>query len=194
MPLLLGWNSDESARFMSGGTTRADYLAHLKVFGDAAPDLLRAYPAADDGQAAVNAVDLASDTTFGWRSWSLAEARLAKGAPATFVYQFDNPPPGPDGKRTKRAVHSDELRYVWGDKENEPGWSRADAALEDTVQTYWVNFARTGNPNGPGLVPWPAYRPARTALWFADGKARTGAVLRADKLRIIDQAVRQPAR
>jgi para-nitrobenzyl esterase len=193
IPLLLGWNSNESARFM-GSVTRDLYLARIKGVGSMAPALLRAYPAESDAEAAVNAVDLASDTGFGWRSWSLAEARLAKTAPATFVYQFDNPPPGPDGTRSRGAVHSDELRYVWGDKAGEPGWSPADAALQEQIQDYWVNFARTGNPNGPGLVQWPTYRPDRTALWFADGKARTGEVLRADKLRIIDGALREPAR
>ena len=192
VPVLLGWNSNESARFMSG-VTRATYLANIGAFGGLAPEFLRLYPAGSDAEAAVNAVDLASDTSFGWRGWSLAEARLAKTAPATFVYQFDNPPPAPDGSRTEGAVHSDELRYVWGDKAKAGPWPAADAALEDVMQRYWVNFARTGDPNGPGLVPWAPYRAGRTALWFRDGAASPGPVLRADKLQALDRALRQPA-
>jgi para-nitrobenzyl esterase len=194
VPVLLGWNSNESARFLPPSITRAFYLANIPSFGSLAPTLQRLYPAGSDAEAAVNAVDLASDTSFGWRSWSLAEARLGKTAPATFLYQFDNPPPGPGGTRTKGAVHSDELRYVWGDNDPAKPWPAADDALETMVQTYWVNFARTGDPNGPGLVRWAPYRPGRTALWFADGTARPGRVLREDKLRAMDEALRRPVR
>lgn len=193
VPLLLGWNSNESARFISG-VTRAYYLANIASAGPLAPVFLRLYPAGSDAEAAVNAVDLASDTGFAWRGWSLAEARLGKTAPATFLYQFDNPPPGPGGTRTKGAVHSDELRYVWGDSDPAYPWPAADHALETAIQTYWVNFARTGDPNGPGLAHWAPYRAGRTALWFANGAAKTGRVLREDKLRALDQALRQPAR
>jgi para-nitrobenzyl esterase len=191
VPVLLGWNSNESARFLPPSITRADFLANIGSFGPLAPLFQRLYPAGNDAEATASAIDISSDTGFGWRSWSLAEARIGKSAPAAFVYQFDNPPPGPDGMRTKGAVHSDELRYVWGDQADGAGWTRADAALENVVQTYWVNFARTGNPNGAGLPHWPAYRTGRTALWFADGGARPGKVLRADKLEAIDRALRQ---
>jgi len=193
VPVLLGWNSNEAASFF-GNVTRAKYLALLKPFGPLAPDLLRIYPANDDAEAAQSAIDMAGDTEFGWRGWSLAEARVASNSPPLFLYQFDNPPPHPNGSRTHGAIHSDELRYVWGNDDPEGKWPAADKDLGATVQTYWVNFARTGNPNGPGLVRWPSYRTGRAALWFSSQSAKAGGVLREDKLRAMDQALRAPVR
>ena len=192
VPVLLGWNSQEAARFMGPmAIPRAVYLGNIKATaGNAAADILRLYPAETDAEATKAMIDLQSDANFGWRGWSLAEARLAKAAPPLFLYQFDNPPPGPDGTRTKGAVHSDELRYVWGNDDPEGKWPAADTDLEATIQSYWVNFARTGDPNGPGLARWDPYRPARTALWFSNGTAKTGGVLRAEGLRAIDQMQR----
>jgi para-nitrobenzyl esterase len=190
VPVLLGWNSNEAGRFL-GKVTRDTYMAGLKSRGSLGADFLRIYPAGDDAEANRAAVDLASDSEFGWRSWSIAEARSASSSPPLFVYQFDNPPPGPDGTRTKGAIHSDELRYVWGNDDPEGKWPAADNDLEAAIQLYWVNFARTGDPNGAGLVRWPPYRAGRTTLWFVDGKAKAGGVLREAQLRAMDEALRQ---
>jgi para-nitrobenzyl esterase len=36
-------------------------------------------------------------------------------------------------------------------------WRPEDRAVSELMADYWTNFAKTGDPNGPGLPPWPAY-------------------------------------
>ena len=75
----------------------------------------------------------------------------------SYAWYFSHPLPG-DGKG---AWHSADLWYWFGTLAN--GWrpfTQADRALSDAMVGYLINFARTGNPNGPGL---PAWEPARTA-------------------------------
>lgn len=49
-----------------------------------------------------------------------------------------------------------------------------DVRMGKAMSGYLVNFAKTGNPNGPGLATWPIYSPANDILmnFDADGEAR----------------------
>lgn len=65
------------------------------------------------------------------------------------------------------AGHGVEVPFIFGVLRERPEISRPqtaalapeDFAWGDRVRQYWINFARTGDPNGPGLPAWPAYRP-----------------------------------
>jgi para-nitrobenzyl esterase len=53
-------------------------------------------------------------------------------------------------------------------------WPEVDRALARLMSTYWANFAKTGDPNGPGLPQWPEYNSelgAEVMHFNADSKA-----------------------
>jgi para-nitrobenzyl esterase len=90
-----------------------------------------------------------------------AMAELTKAAgQQVFVYRFDRSVPG-KGEAELGAFHSLEIPYVFGAL-HDPTWqwlpfTPDDAALSNLIQTYWTNFAKTGNPNAQGLPDWPAW-------------------------------------
>lgn len=75
--------------------------------------------------------------------------------------------PGAQQRQPPRgAVHSAEIQYAMGnlDLDKRYAWEPADYEVSKTMQGYFVNFVKTGNPNGPGLPTWPAYRPETSFL------------------------------
>ena len=64
---------------------------------------------------------------------------------------FRMPPP-------RGAVHSAEIEYAMGTLDTNPvyAWTEDDYAVSKTMQAYFANFVKTGDPNGPGLPKWPA--------------------------------------
>jgi para-nitrobenzyl esterase len=159
VPLLAGWNGEEMGFLRA---TRDKFDSGLfsesvkRSFGDDAATLLSAYRSID---ALESAVALASDRSMVYPTWKWAELH-ADHAPV-FVYQFDRTPPGsPFG-----STHACELEYVFGTLDSKPrDYLREDRDLSERMGDYWVNFARTGDPNGNNLQNWPAYGPNKTII------------------------------
>ncbi|MEO9132555.1 MAG: carboxylesterase family protein [Sphingomonas sp.] len=137
---LVGSNSDEGSALRMAWVKRAesDPAAYDRVYSGE-PDVLR--------RSSTDAVQ------WQMRSWARLQART--GTAKAWLYWFDQPWPG---RMEKGAFHGAEIVYVFKNLQaaDQP-WTAGDRKVSDLMANYWVNFARTGNPNGPGLPHWPSY-------------------------------------
>jgi para-nitrobenzyl esterase len=86
----------------------------------------------------------------------LLAAAAARNGKRAWVYRFTRMRPGAGGEAL-RAYHGAEIPYVF---DSHDAWFSADEAeprLTEAMLAYWSNFARSGDPNRPGLPAWPAF-------------------------------------
>ena len=189
VPLLLGWNSNEGQMFVQSAT-RAEYEESMRTrYGPHADQILTRYPAASDTDTLAASALIFGDFGFAWTGWSTAQAQRKTGKAPVYTYYFDQPPPRPAGYPIigNGAFHGDEIAFVFGN--DQTGWSSGNRRVSDLMQHYWVNFARTGNPNGPNLPAWPRYSKDRRVQVFRNGEAKPGPVPRETNLKMLDEMI-----
>jgi para-nitrobenzyl esterase len=95
-------------------------------------------------------------------------------------------PPANGTQPSRGAIHTAEIPYALG---NGPRtWTDADRALSETMTSYWVNFASTGNPNGKNLPVWPEFKGASGRTMILGEKVEAGEPLDAQKIALYDYA------
>ncbi len=160
--LLVGSNKDEGTFFARPDLTAARFTSLAKQrFGVLTDRYSKLYPAADDAQASASYLASFRDEA-AWAMRKFAELQAQQGNRA-YVYYFTRVPPALPDRPSRGATHVAEIPYMFDNLAPPVPWTDADRRLADVMSSYWVNFARSGDPNGPGLPPWPAYGDAATA-------------------------------
>ncbi|HXK07691.1 MAG TPA: carboxylesterase family protein [Verrucomicrobiae bacterium] len=156
VPTLTGCNQGEGgASPHPTVTAEAFQKAARQRYTDLGEDFLALYPAATDEQAHGAQNESSWDSTrASMYLWAVNRARTAKTK--AYTYFWEHTMPGPDADRFG-AFHTSEVPYVMNTLYmSDRPFADADHKIADMMSSYWVNFVRTGDPNGKGLAHWPA--------------------------------------
>ncbi len=186
VPVLVGQVANEISP-LSGETSldAAGFQAfRTREFDGSADAFARFYPAQTDAERLAMAWRMQQDLgRVGLYLW--AKTRAAHGTAPIYPYYYDHTEPGPEAARW-RSFHSAEIPYVFQTFAASPerGFTVADQAISRDMSTRWLNFVRTGDPNGGG-GDWPRFDPARPRIMGLGDKPGPQPVLPPDRLGAI---------
>jgi para-nitrobenzyl esterase len=184
VPLLVGWNSEETNyRGVLGEAepTPENYAKAVRaLYGEFGGEVLRLYPASTADEVIQAATDLASDRFLGYSTWKWSDLHGATGHGPVYRYFYSHPRPpmvpemgnavaGLAGgivrdpalnaaPAPRGAVHSADIEYAMGNLATNfvYAWTAEDYAVSEVMHACYANFVKAGDPNGEGVPTWPA--------------------------------------
>ncbi|MES2472478.1 MAG: carboxylesterase family protein [Pseudomonadota bacterium] len=159
VPIMTGWNAGEGTtpqgKLMNQPISRAEFEAWA---GADAKDLLALYPSGDDATSAMHAAGHDS-LMMGTVAWAIARG----GKAPLYLFDFEHVMPGAQAL-THGSYHTSELPYVFDTLHTLKRPWTIDEFVAGVMQTYFVRFIMTGDPNNPHLPHWSAFDPAKNEV------------------------------
>lgn len=165
IPLLAGWNSEESNWRAILGQNEPTPENYKKVinerFKEKAAEVLTLYPGKTREEIIESATDLAGDQFISYSTWKWADVHSKTSGNPVYRYYYAHPRPAmkdakPDAFVPKGAVHSAEIEYALGNLVLNQvfAWTTDDFKVSNVMQNFFANFIKNGNPNGANLPEW----------------------------------------
>ena len=216
VPLLVGWNSEEMtgmALLQGKEPTPENYeKAVRQQLGRRADQALKLYPVTTREEVLKAATDLAGDRFIGYSTWKWSDVQAQTGGKPVYRYFYARPRPqmtkefagatanlaggvtkgssAPPMPPAHGAVHSAEIEYALGNLATNKvyAWTPEDYKVSKTMQAYFANFIKKGDPNGPGLPRWPAVVPGKPAQFMRlDVESRAETEKHRERYLFLDQ-------
>ncbi len=174
VPLMLGSNTGDTAGRRINATTKEQLFAR---FGRWSAQANAAYDPDGTGDFATLLARANNDFGQAEPARFAANAFAAKGL-HVYLYRFGYVQSAMRDRFKDGAPHGGEIGFVFDTLTAPPGstLTPGDQAVARMAHAYWVNFARTGDPNGTGLPAWPRHDPGKDVIFQfrRDGSAGAG--------------------
>lgn len=171
VPLIIGSNSAEVPAGFVNATSKEELLT---IFGDLKDEALAAYDPDSNIDFAEMLTMVNTDKVWAEPARFTANAFSAQGDQA-YIYLFSYVSASMQQMMRYGASHASEIPYVFDNLRGRNGATVApkDQDVAKMMNSYWANFAKTGDPNGKGLPKWPVYDPQKDEIleFRADGSA-----------------------
>ena len=191
VPLMIGNNSAEiGGGFVNASRSKEELFS---MFGELKDEAIAAYD--PDGYKEFAEVQTRFNTDKVWAEPArfTASSFAAVGVPA-YVFLFSYVPSAMKERMKYGPGHGTDISFVFDHLGVRPGSTPApeDEAVARMMNAYWVNFARTGNPNGKDLPKWPVYTLKTNEILDiqSDGKPVSKPDPRKARLDVIEKAVK----
>ncbi len=188
VPLMLGSNSADTAGNRIRARTKDEFFAR---YGQWSADAKAAYD--PDGTTDLATMVSRANDDFGQAEPArfAANAFAANGSPV-YLYMFSYVPTAMREQGRAGSPHGGDVPFAFGTLGGGRGGAPTpqDLAVSRMTQSYWVNFARTGDPNGSGLPTWPRHVAGRDQIFTfrPDGSAGAGPDIRKARLDVTEKA------
>jgi para-nitrobenzyl esterase len=189
VPLIIGNTSAEiGGGFVNASSSKEELFS---LFGELGGEAKAAYDPEGNKEFAEVITKFNTDWVWGEPARLAARAFVANGEPA-YIYHFDYVPAAMKERMRYGAGHGSEVGYVFDNLTGRDGApvDPKDKEVAKMMNTYWANFAKTGDPNGKGLPKWPVYTPKKNEILDiqSDGKPVGKPDPRKARLDVIEKA------
>jgi para-nitrobenzyl esterase len=184
VPLLIGWVTGDGGLFGPSAITASQHQKQAtEKYTATAKDYLQLFPGATDKEAQQ------SQQKFTLLAFAAYPAHLLAGYnnANSYIYQFSHVPTDKPGFPNYGAFHTSEVPFALHTLHTwQRPWQQSDKIVEEAMSGYWLNFIKTGNPNGVNLPKWNIYKKQQGDILEINAQTQNKPALLAKEFAFLD--------